>query len=196
MIENLWSTPVATYDLRSDFIDFEQTNEEMIRKFPDRTRESNCFKFDNQPAFEEFNWILRQKLDEYAFEVGIDQLVYFNGFFNAHTFGQVNAPHAHPACMVVAVYYPRHLGEQHGDILLQDPRGGVLWKDVQDEDSRGIGGYRIFKRIAPKTGQLIVFPAFVVHSVEPNLLSTAPPRLSIGINCYSRRFIQHFKNDV
>ena len=190
MIENLFSTPVATYDLKPHFRDFEASTETMIRKFPQRIT-TNAHDFP--PEFFELRDLMRSFLDLYREEIGLtERLSIFNGFFNEHQFGQLNTPHGHPYCLAVAVYYLRTLGKGHGDILLHDPRGFVTWKNSTDHDQRGLESYRAFKRITPETGQMIIFPAYVVHSVEPNLLKNLPTRLSIGVNAFSQDFLHLF----
>lgn len=197
MIMNLWSTPVAIYDLKPYFDDFDASTREMVASFPERSVESNHFYFEGNQPFSEANALITRHLKMYSTETGLNQdLAHFGGFFNSHEVGQVNAPHAHPLALVVAVYYVRALGKGHGDILLHDPRGGISWKNVVDKDSRGIGGYRIFERITPESGQLIIFPGYLIHSVEPNLLTDQPTRMSIGINCFSRDFAKYLTKNV
>lgn len=195
MIMNLWATPVARYSLKSDFCDFEGANEAMIRAWPQRTHESNLMDFQMKPEFIEFNCILKTKIAEYARDVELgDDLVHFKGHFNEHYRGHSNTPHAHPLAKVVAVYYARS-EPGNGDILLQDPRGGVQWADVVEDDARGSSGARSFFRIRPEAGDLVVFPGYVIHSVTTNELAE-PSRLSVGINFFSRSFLSHFDSSL
>jgi len=193
MIANLFATPVAVYNLKPLFSDYEKAKEAMIDAFPKREVIENCSRaLTKDPAFSELNGLIASFRDKYAHEVDLgDELVHFDGHFNEHPLGICNSAHMHPFSKAVAVYYLRTLGRKHGDILLHDPRGAIQWKNINDTDERGIHGYRSFHRMRPEEGTLIVFPAYIVHSVETNKLD-GPSRLSIGVNFFSRGFLKNF----
>lgn len=193
MIEQLFSTPVGRYNLVNYFQDWESAQEKMVDEFPMRTPETNLKSFKEIPAFGELCNLVQMHADRWAKQVELgEKLIFFNGHFNEHKFGQLNAPHAHPLCKAVAIFYVRALGKGHGDLLLHDPRGGINWINVEDDDGRGVGSCRVFKRYTPASGDLFIVPAYLPHSVEPNLLQDSPTRMSIGINLFSRDFLLHF----
>jgi hypothetical protein len=93
--------------------------------------------------------------------------------------GNNNSPHHHPECMLAVVYYVK-VPENSGDILLHDPRGSILWKDPQARTDVTWESYRPYHKITPVPGMLLIFPGYVVHSVESNL--STEMRLSIAIS--------------
>ena len=88
-------------------------------------------------------------------------------------------PHAHPAHMVVAVYYVK-TSENCGDLLLHDARGANDFDVLYEKNKYGTLSHRSAYRYTPKAGELIIFPAYVIHSVEPNMSDET--RISIGLN--------------
>jgi hypothetical protein len=77
------------------------------------------------------------------------------------------------------VYYIR-VPARSGDILLHDPRGSILWQDPQARTEITWKSYRPYHKITPVPGMLLIFPGYVIHSVEHNLSNDL--RLSIAIS--------------
>jgi uncharacterized protein (TIGR02466 family) len=95
--------------------------------------------------------------------------------------GECDSPHHHPDCDLVAVYYVK-VPDCSGDLLLNDTRGSVkaLWQDpAVKTDANGKSG-RVFYRVKPQPGLLIMFPNYVFHSVETNLSQES--RISVVMN--------------
>ena len=80
---------------------------------------------------------------------------------------QFDSAHFHYEADLIGVYYV-YVRDKCGDILLNDVRGHVasIWQSEKNSN-RGKSS-RAFHRITPKAGKLILFPNYVVHSVEPN----------------------------
>lgn len=95
--------------------------------------------------------------------------------------GQSDSPHHHGAAKLVGVYYVKAVPGQ-GDILLHDPRAGVYWQDPQARTDLG-KTQRAFHRITPISGMLLLFPGYLVHSVEHN--ATDDVRISVAIEVYT-----------
>jgi uncharacterized protein (TIGR02466 family) len=93
--------------------------------------------------------------------------------------GKNNSPHHHPDCPLAVVYYVR-VPENSGDILLHDPRGAIAWQDPNARTDVNWQSYRPYHKITPVPGMLLIFPGYVIHSVESNLSSDL--RLSIAIS--------------
>ncbi len=94
---------------------------------------------------------------------------------------ECDSPHHHPDADLVAVYYVS-CPERSGDILVHDPRGSVkaIWQDpAVTNDASGRSG-RVFYRIQPRPGLLVMFPNYLFHSVETNLSDQT--RISIVLN--------------
>lgn len=96
-----------------------------------------------------------EQRDDMAYEVSRSWLVQMPGHYDP--------PHHHASTKWTAVFYPV-AEEGCGDLLLLDPRGGVV---AERNDDRGYTN-RGFKRVTPKTGSLIVLPGYLMHMVEPS----------------------------
>lgn len=93
--------------------------------------------------------------------------------------GKNNSPHHHPDCPLAVVYYVQ-VPENSGDILLHDPRGAITWQDSNARTDVTWQSYRPYHKITPTPGMLLIFPGYIVHSVESNLSQDL--RLSIAIS--------------
>ena len=99
-----------------------------------------------------------------------------------------NTPHHHNTNTVVGVYYVK-TSDKCGDLLLHDPRGAMSFIEKFEINTQGhlVSG-RSYYRITPKIGDLILFPAYIVHSVEPNM--SDDERISVALNFYHKDFNQ------
>ena len=106
-----------------------------------------------------------------------------NMWANINPPGGYNAPHVHPNSLFSGVYYIKSL-KNSGRLSCIDPRPGVqlnmptrkkgelpkyLWREVNLE---------------PEEGRIIIFPYYLLHSVQPN--ESNDIRISVSFN-----FIQH-----
>lgn len=99
-----------------------------------------------------------------------------------------NTPHEHSSNNVVGVYYIKTF-DKCGDLLLLDPRGATNFipcYEINTQDSLVDG--RSYYRITPKAGNLILFPAYVIHSVEPNMSDET--RISLALNFKYKQYNQ------
>ena len=96
--------------------------------------------------------------------------------------------HTHPGSLWSVVFYvddglaEGEPEESAGQIVLQDPRNPmpVLYKpDLRMMEPDG-STYRSDRRLVPKVGQLIAFPAWLAHWVTPHYGSR--DRISIAVN--------------
>ena len=95
---------------------------------------------------------------------------------------QCDTPHYHG--LMAAVYYV-DVPKNSGDLLLHDPRGNTTgWEnlDFEPNDPTKNKYSRCYHRINPVDGMLVVFPGFLVHSVETNL--SQKNRTSIVMNIF------------
>jgi uncharacterized protein (TIGR02466 family) len=95
--------------------------------------------------------------------------------------GGTDTPHHHPTNRLVAVYYVL-VPEKSGDLVMHDPRGSVIWQDPGARTDIDWCSSRPFHKITPTPGSLIIFPGYLVHSVETNL--SKEMRLSIALDIY------------
>lgn len=78
-------------------------------------------------------------------------------------------PHSHGNCLLSCVFYIK-VDDKSGDILFHDPRGGVYFAQHAEVDMNGYSqDNRKYFRLKPKIGDLVIFPSYVIHSVEPNM---------------------------
>jgi len=102
-----------------------------------------------------------------------------NMWANINPPGGLNNPHIHPNALFSGVYYVKS-NPKSGRLKIYDPRPGAqfsmparkpgnpgkdLWRDVNLE---------------PVTGRIIMFPAWLWHSVEPNKSNDI--RISVSFN--------------
>jgi len=95
--------------------------------------------------------------------------------------GKADTPHHHPTNKIVAVYYII-VPKESGDLVMHDPRGSIIWQDPKARTDVDWCSSRPFHKITPTPGSLIIFPGYLVHSVETNLSNQM--RLSIVIDIY------------
>jgi uncharacterized protein (TIGR02466 family) len=103
------------------------------------------------------------------------------GRINVLKYGEADTPHDHVAkALVVGVYY-LEVYPNCGDLLLHDPRGGVAWKNLNFEPDDPLPRTsRTYHRFKPQEGMMILFPSYLVHSVETNL--TDKNRISLVLH--------------
>lgn len=101
--------------------------------------------------------------------------------------GALNMSHSHPGVLWAAVYYVA-VGEEGagGELYLEDPRFPLPQMTLPGFRVIGVDGQPqpVEHRIAPKTGDLILFPAWIRHGVRPYLGSGE--RISIAMNLSAR----------
>jgi uncharacterized protein (TIGR02466 family) len=107
-------------------------------------------------------------------------------WFSYHKKLEWNTPHGHPSNSVIGVYYIK-TNKTSGDLILHDPRGATVFSQIWDENQKCFN--RTYVRISPKVGDLILFPAYTVHSVEPNLSDET--RISLAMNFMYKDFTQY-----
>lgn len=108
-----------------------------------------------------------------------------NAWVNVNPPGASNALHGHPGAFWSAVYYVDDGGagpEDGGQLFFQDPRGvlpamhdPLLRLRVEDCLTAGY-----IEAIRPEPGLLVVFPAWLLHAVDP--FRGVRPRVSVAFN--------------
>ena len=108
-----------------------------------------------------------------------------NMWANINPFGGYNKPHVHPNALFSGVYYVK-TPPNCGRLIAQDPRPGIqtcmptrkkgqppkhLWRDVH---------------LQPQENRVVMFPAWLWHSVEPN--QSKDIRISVSFNFIQRGF--------
>lgn len=95
--------------------------------------------------------------------------------------GALNMSHAHPGVLWAAVYYVATPGEG-GELYLEDPRFPLPQMTRPGFRALGIDGQPQGPehRIAPRRGDLVLFPAWIRHGVRPH--EGPGDRISIAMN--------------
>lgn len=103
------------------------------------------------------------------------------GWINVNGPGDYNVLHCHPGSFLSAVYYVKvPQAMKGGEIVFRDPRGpAVAMYETPGIDLPWVGtGTGI--PFTPATGQLLLFPSWLEHRVEP--FEGAGERISIAFN--------------
>ena len=93
--------------------------------------------------------------------------------------GASNRSHVHGGSFWSAVYYVRVGSGEGGELMLHDPRMPALRMHAPNLRFKD-GGPEVFAPIKPRAGQMIMFPAWLSHSVQP--WSGGESRISIAMN--------------
>jgi uncharacterized protein (TIGR02466 family) len=84
---------------------------------------------------------------------------------NVSESGNFNLPHVHGGSFWSAVYYVRVGEGEGGQLVLHDPRMPGLRMHAPNLRFKGAGA-ELFAQIQPKAGLMVLFPAWLSHSVE------------------------------
>jgi uncharacterized protein (TIGR02466 family) len=84
-------------------------------------------------------------------------------------------PHVHLGPMLVGVFYLQ-IQKGHGDLYLV-PNGSNSGFSTHDDPKRGT---RIYHKVTPTEGKLVLFPGDLIHFVTHN--TSTLPRYSIALN--------------
>jgi len=100
--------------------------------------------------------------------------------------GALNMSHSHPGVLWAAVYYVAAGEGEGGELYLEDPRFPLPVMTVPGFRVLGADGQPqpVEHRIAPRTGDLILFPAWIRHGVRP--WRGSGERISIAMNITAR----------
>ncbi len=112
----------------------------------------------------------------------------FQAWANINRLGHGNAVHFHPASYWSGSFYVDDGGiaggqDLGGAIEFKDPRGAapLMYAPGVKMTFDGCLSAGLSERIYPKTGQLLLFPSWLAHSVMP--YGGSGTRISIAFNC-------------
>ena len=109
-----------------------------------------------------------------------------NMWANINPPGSMNMPHIHPNALFSGVYYVKS-NPKSGRLKIMDPRPGAqMCMPIRKEGDPGRDMWRD-ANIEPIEGRIIMFPAWLWHSVEENISDDI--RISVSFN-----FIQEGMN--
>ena len=123
--------------------------------------------------------LLRMQKEIYANEHIDRHAILGNMWANINPPGGLNQPHIHPNALFSGVYYVKSQ-PNCGRLKVMDPRPGVQF--IMPTRKPGNPGKDMWRdvNIEPVVGRIIMFPAWLWHSVEPNKSNDI--RISVSFN--------------
>jgi uncharacterized protein (TIGR02466 family) len=119
-------------------------------------------------------------------DVDLAQLLPGQVWLNDLAAGRHILPHTHGVSPVGWTYY-LDVDHDSGAIVFLDPKGNTAWDYFQHPPRPGVGAqHQYCQRFSPVGGQLIIFPGWLTHYVEPG---TSVRRLSLSGEHYEREFL-------
>jgi len=113
-----------------------------------------------------------------------------NMWANINPPGGSNQPHVHPNCLYSGVYYIKS-NPQAGRLKIYDPRSGAQIVMPHRKDKQPPKHLWRDANLDPLPGRIIIFPAWLWHSVEPN--ESNDIRISVSFNFIQHGFFTAFK---
>lgn len=180
-INNLWATPVYKTSIDGDLCNhlltylLQNVNLESFAK-----AQTNLFKLDD-PVIEKFRIEVIKVFGEY-FDMALHKNLHdYRASYKAWTTGQFGAwsmpTHNHAGSPFVSVFYIS--ADEHdsgGEITINDPRTNANRGYTEDFQEP----FRPLKH-KPKTGDVLVFPGYLYHAVEP---FTGTLRMAIPVDIF------------
>jgi uncharacterized protein (TIGR02466 family) len=118
--------------------------------------------------------------------VDLAQLLPGQVWLNDLAAGRHILPHTHGVSTVGWTYY-LDVDHDSGAIVFLDPKGNTAWDYFQHPPRPGVGTqHQYCQRFSPVRGQLIIFPGWLTHYVEPG---NGLRRLSLSGEHYPREFL-------
>ena len=140
---------------------------------------------DKRGHTEELDSLMQEISEQMQYVKGIlglkdkENISFGNYWINVNGRGSFNLPHVHPFSLVSAVYYV-DVPKDSGRLVFENPiqqHDYVMKPDIVERFNGINSGYW---NVEPETGDLIIFPSWLRHWVEPN--NTDENRISIAFN--------------
>lgn len=173
----------ANLELERLILERESENEQLTTDY----LAENLLTLDN-PAIQWLNQCIHKTAVDYCARSGMSYDIRwsFQGWANVNRLGDYHDPHNHPYAYLSGTYYVRipdtrteklrnRSDVRPGCITFYDPRGAVNMTAIRD-DLQIDPEYTV----QPRPGMILMWPAFIMHFVHPNLSSD--PRVSISFN--------------
>ena len=184
---NLWQTPIVTArPFTDDFLSkLEQDVKYLLRPgAPGTVNKTNLWELPDLPetmiAVKEKFVELCDKHYRPLTEMPLPPLYCSKGYFREIKQNTVYriSPHKHAQTLGVGIIYLNTPKRNAGNLMLMDPRGGVLWHNQ----------FTPFKRVAVERGLMLIHPGYITHFVEPTDYDNArfDYRLAIVSNIHWR----------
>lgn len=172
----------ANVELERLVLDMETRNEQLTTDY----RADDLLKQDN-PAVEWLSQCIDKTARDYCRRAGMSYDIHWSlqGWANVNRLGDYHDPHNHPYAYLSGTYYVKvpasraplrnRSDVRPGRITFYDPRGAVNMTAIKDDPQ-----IEPEFTVAPAPGTILLWPAFLMHFVHPNL--SEEPRISISFN--------------
>ena len=139
----------------------------------------------DEPVFQPLLDIIEKVGKEFAKELGItDNLKIDNYWVNINNFKDAHSLHNHPGCVLSGVFYVK-VPEKAGPIAFAHPASSVIPLYFNKHIKHFTAYNSSFWKIDPRDNQLLMFPSWLEHSVEPNM-NPIEERITIAFNLTSK----------
>lgn len=157
-------------------------------------KDSNIW-LSNSPRINELRSVTLDLVKKYTYQYIHQEFTDFDyyhtrGWLNCVMPGDILPLHGHGASKISLTYYV-NAPEACGDLILVDPRGGVNWEKGND----GVLGTK-HNRVKPKTGSIVFFPSYILHSVDRNRSNEFRLSVTTDIMTISRADVDFLKTIV
>lgn len=172
----------ANVELERLILELESGN----RKLTTDYRADNLLSLEN-PAMEWLAKCIDNTARDYCRRAGMHYDIRWSlqGWANVNRLGDYHDPHNHPYAYLSGTYYVRvpetraslrnRSDVRPGCVTFYDPRGAVNMTAIKDDPQIDPEF-----TISPSPGTILLWPAFLMHFVHPNL--SEEPRISISFN--------------
>lgn len=124
------------------------------------------------PAFKPICDVIGETMRTIAARMALEpraQLVLLELWSIVNPPGSYNSAHIHPGVHFSGVYYVQ-APPKSGNLVLRDPRSAALMMPlVHGAQAQAHRALQSSVPVEPKAGRIVVFPSWLMHSVEPNL---------------------------
>ncbi|MDX1488125.1 MAG: 2OG-Fe(II) oxygenase family protein [Acidiferrobacterales bacterium] len=172
----------ANIEFERIILEREATNRDLTTDY----LEESLFALKN-PAIDWLRQCIHKSTIDYCRRAGIDYPIDWTlqGWANVNRLGDYHDPHNHPYAYLSGTYYVRvpnsrvplrsRADVRPGCITFYDPRGAVNMTAIKGDPQ-----IEPEFTVLPKPGMILMWPAFVMHYVHPNL--SEEPRISVSFN--------------
>lgn len=176
----------ANIELERLILELEAGNEQLTTDY----RADNLLSLEN-PAVEWLAKCIDKTARDYCQRAGMDYDIRWSlqGWANVNRLGDYHDPHNHPYAYLSGTYYVQvpesraplrnRSDVRPGCVTFYDPRSAVNMTAIKDDPQVDPEF-----TISPSPGTILLWPAFLMHFVHPNL--SEEPRISISFNVVIR----------
>jgi len=166
-VKELFPTPVLIFDVDSDV---NKVCEEMeqIDNWKSKLIAHELPGTEIQKMYDE----IQQEIAKYSAQYNLPGTVTLGTAWRIwHDYGERETAHFHLGGFFSSIVYLK-TPVGGGDLLVMDPRGPICWNMFSTEDynklNPGASDCRVYQRIIPHAGRVVVLPSWLIHYSEQN----------------------------